>query len=275
MPERGAPAALSALLAALEFYTRIPRPRAVRWDPAHAERASAFAPVAGWVVAVFAGVVWWLVAVVLPEPLPVIAAVAAAVWITGALHEDGFADVCDGLGGSRDPERALEIMKDPRAGAFAVVGVTLMLAIRVALLHQIATLAGGDVATVVAALIAAHGFSRFAAVSVSARVPYLRGGRPGARAGPFASPLAGRDRALAAATGLASLVPLLVISPWALAGSLAAAWLARASLLALFRLRLGGVTGDCLGTVQQVTEVAVYAATAAVLHAAVDGGLHP
>ena len=60
------------------------------------------------------------------------AALAAAIVVTGAFHEDGLADTADGLGGGRDRARRLEIMRDSRVGTYGVVALVLVLGAQVA-----------------------------------------------------------------------------------------------------------------------------------------------
>jgi adenosylcobinamide-GDP ribazoletransferase len=263
MPDRGE--VVGPLVAAVEFYTRVPRPTSVRFERSHAAAAAAWAPLAGWLVAAVSVVVWWLASRALPEPLPVLLAVSAGVWFTGALHEDGFADVCDAFGAPGDAARTLAILKDPRAGAYAVVGLALLLATRVAALWQVSLLGAGSLALMGATLLAGHGLSRFVAVTVTRAGPYARRHDAGARAGDFAAPLTGAGLAVAASTAALSVLPLVVLGLHAALLGLLLVVSARAWLVALFLRRIGGFTGDCLGCVQQVSELIVYLGVVAAL----------
>ena len=246
---------LGAAAAALEFYTRIPRPASIAFHAVDARRAAAFAPLAGIVVGAIAALVYALAATVLPAAPAVVIALAAAVLVTGALHEDGFADTCDAFGARVDRAGTLEILKDPRCGAYAVIALVLMTAAKIAALTAVAAALG--VYAVAATLVAAHALSRFAAVSAMHGRTYARSGDTSARAGEFAATPGARDLGVAALLGLAPLLLLpLTGLAWAMACVVPAA-LVRAWLVALYDRRIGGYTGDCLGAVQQSVEVIV------------------
>jgi adenosylcobinamide-GDP ribazoletransferase len=171
---------------------------------------------------------------------------AATLLLTGALHEDGWADVCDGFGGGTSAERTLDIMRDSRIGAFGAIGVVVMLGLK---WQAISALPGPWVP---AALVAGHALSRAAAVSLMVTLPYVRG--ESAKAKPMATTLGGGRLVFALATGGVSLFLLPLRMWWAV---LVVA-VARGALAWWFQRRIGGYTGDCLGAAQQVCEVLVY-----------------
>jgi len=178
----------------------------------------------------------------------VLLSMAATIYATGAFHEDGLSDTADGLGGGWDKARILAIMKDSRVGSYGVVALVL------ALLGKFALLSGIDAALVPAALLAGHAVSRLCATLIMATLDYARDDES-SKARPATSRPSLASLLLAAGFAL---LPLFVLPlAKALAGivlaALAAAWLA-----GKFRRWLGGYTGDCLGAVQQVTEVAFY-----------------
>ena len=130
-------------LLAIQFFTRIPiTGKLAEWvgfSPAMLRASAAHFPGAGWVVGMIAAAVYGALSALLPAGgyTPLVAAVlstVATVLVTGAFHEDGLADVADGLGGSYDPARALEIMKDSRVGAFGALALVLAVLAKVALL---------------------------------------------------------------------------------------------------------------------------------------------
>ena len=237
---------------ALQFFTRLPIPRWVGFEPAWLHHASRYFPAVGLVVAAIAGGVYAAAALVLPPPVAVLLSTAAGIYATGAFHEDGFADSCDGLGGGHTRERVLEIMKDSRIGAYGAIGIGLMLATKVAALASMPKLA------VLGALLAAHPLSRLMACSLIWRMEYARAE---GKAKPLAQEMRSGEFAIAALTAVLSA-----------AGSVALGWLPLAALgaglagmlLATFWLarklqqRLGGYTGDCLGAIQQLTEAVFY-----------------
>jgi adenosylcobinamide-GDP ribazoletransferase len=237
---------------ALQFFTRLPIPRWVGFEPAWLHHASRYFPAVGLVVAAIAAVVYAAAVLVLPPAVAVLLSTAAGIYATGAFHEDGFADCCDGLGGGHTRERALEIMKDSRIGAYGAIGIGLMLAIKVS------TLAGMPVLVVLGALMAAHPLSRLMACSLIWRMEYARAE---GKAKPLAQEMGNGEFAIAilgAAIPAAVAMALGWLTPAALGSGLAAMLLATIWLARKFRQRLDGYTGDCLGAVQQLTEAVFY-----------------
>lgn len=244
---------------ALQFFTRLPIPRWVGFRPEWLHQASRYFPLVGYVVAAVAAGVYALAALVLPAPVAAILSTAASIYVTGAFHEDGFADTCDGFGGGLTRERVLEIMKDSRVGAYGAIGIACMLGAKCTALAMLPP------ATAIAALFIAHPLSRLAAAALIWRMDYAR---DEGKSKPMAQQMRTSEFAIALLTALlpgALLAVAGAITPVAfcaaiLAAAVAACWLARK-----FQARIGGYTGDCLGAVQQLAEVAVYLALLAAL----------
>jgi adenosylcobinamide-GDP ribazoletransferase len=252
-PGRFAPAARD-VADALRFFTRL---RLGEPGPSAAldfGRIAWAAPVAGAAVGLAGAVVLALTTLLgLPLLLRAGLATAALVAATGALHEDGLADVADGFGGGATRARKLEIMRDSRVGAYGVVAVALALVLRVGALA--AALDGGFwraalSLTLVAAL------SRAAALTPLALLPPARADGAGAAAGLLDS------NALAAAWGSALVIALaLGLVALGLAHALAAALMSGAGALAMVALArgaIGGQTGDVAGAAQQSGEIAAW-----------------
>lgn len=236
---------LGNLLVGVTFLTRLPVPVALDHCDGRLARAAPWFPVIGVVVGGVAGGTLLVAAALLPMPLAAGFAIAAGVLVTGALHEDGLADCCDGLGGGRSREQALEIMRDSRIGAFAGIGLFLSLALRWAALSALAPAAGA------LALVVAHGISRGMLPAAPALTGY-------ARAQGMASALAnGVSRREAAVAVLLSFAIALLAGPACGIVAFAAAALAAAAMLAILVRRIGGYTGDGLGAMQQLAEIAV------------------
>jgi adenosylcobinamide-GDP ribazoletransferase len=242
---------LELFLTALGFFTRLPVPAWVPWSPERLNHAARFFPLVGWVVGAIGAASYFAFALVLPSPVAVLLSIAVTIRATGAFHEDGWADACDGLGGGWDKTQALAIMKDSRIGSYGTVGLVLMLLAKAAALVE---LAAGGTAAVAVALLVAHPLSRLASTSLIHTLDYVRDDAS-AKSKPLARRLSATELAIAATFGLA---PLALLAPLeALAALLAAAaatvWAAR-----VFVRRLGGYTGDCLGAAQQASELACY-----------------
>jgi adenosylcobinamide-GDP ribazoletransferase len=237
---------------ALQFFTRLPIPGWVGFNAAWLNQASRYFPLVGLVVAAIAGATYAVAAYFLPAPVAAILSTAAGIYATGAFHEDGFADMCDGFGGGMTPERVLEIMKDSRIGAYGAIGTICLLALKLTTLSMLPPLAA------IGALFVAHPLSRLMATSLIWRLDYARAE---GKAKPLAQKMSGAEFLLAAVTAIVPALAVIALQwlTWRalLAGvglaAIATIWLARK-----FVRRIGGYTGDCLGAVQQVSEVMFY-----------------
>jgi adenosylcobinamide-GDP ribazoletransferase len=237
------------LLTAVQYFTRIRVPAWVGHAQEQLTGAVRYFPAIGVFVGCIGAAVMWLAAQALPAPLPAILSTIATVLLTGAIHEDGLADTCDGLGGGPTRERALEIMKDPRIGVYGASALMLTLSLKIAALSAMPTWIA------MAALVGAHAFSRLCAVLVIFAGRYV-GSSERSRAAPMVAGAAAGDLVIAT---------LLGVAPLALCGlrAIAAAVFALVVLALLFRWctrRLGGYTGDTLGATQQITEAGFYIA---------------
>jgi adenosylcobinamide-GDP ribazoletransferase len=237
---------------ALQFFTRLPIPRWVGFAPSWQPHAIRYFPATGLVVGIVSAMVYGIAYKVWPQAIAILLAGAAGLLITGAMHEDGMADTCDGMGAGGDPERILRMMRDSATGVFGMLGVVVTLALKYAALMALPWYQVG------AAFVVAHIVSRLACLPLIRTLSYLRSE---GKAKALAQQISGRESCIALVTAL----PLPILAglcgwlPWSgmLSGiALAAAstwWLAR-----LFVKRIGGYTGDCLGAVQQVAEVMLY-----------------
>jgi adenosylcobinamide-GDP ribazoletransferase len=237
---------------ALQFFTRLPIPRWVGFEPHWLHHASRYFPLVGLVVGTVAAAVYWAAAQVLPPAVAVLLSTAAGIYLTGAFHEDGFADTCDGLGGGMTRERALEIMKDSRIGAYGAIGIILLLAVKCAALAHL------PVAAAVAALCVAHPLSRLMAASLIWQMEYARAE---GKAKPMAQQMTGAEFAIAAACCVPATLAVLYLGwlDWrGIAIGIVAMVLVARWFAGKLRQRLGGYTGDGLGAVQQLTEAAFY-----------------
>lgn len=259
---------------ALEYFTRWPKPRWVDHNPAWLGPCTRYFPAVGLVVGLAGGVVYALAARGWSVPVAVALSMAATLLITGAFHEDGFADVCDGLGGTCERERALEIMSDSRIGAFGAIGIGLML------LLKFSSLAAFQPGAAAVAIVCAHVVSRALPLVLMMTLPYAKPqaqtkAKPVAQGVGWAELVIGLSSAALAVAVVgalawhfdAALQTRTALWFWALALALSfvAALACAIPLRAWFRARLGGYTGDCLGASQQVSEVVFYLGLSALL----------
>lgn len=249
----------AVFLHALQFLTRLPVDLGERWSPARAARAVRYYPAVGVLVGLVAGGVLLGASLLFRNAvLGVVLATAVAAAFTGAFHEDGLADTFDGIGGGHTASASLEIMRDSRLGSYGALALMLVLASRVAALAALPT------ALAIAALITAHPASRLSAVITIATSRYVREEGTGK---PVARGIDAASLAIALASTLAVLAAALWLSPALSATHLLAALGGGALGHGLGRLaferKLGGYTGDCLGAVQQLTELGWYLGLAA------------
>ena len=242
---------LRLFLIALQFLTRVPVPRWVGFEADWLNQSARHFPAVGLCVGAVAALVLWAGHALLAPVVAVGLSMAATLLLTGGFHEDGFADTCDGLGGQVSRERALEIMKDSRIGAYGAMGLVLMLGLKAA------TLTALPLVWAVPALLFAHAASRSAAVWLIRVLPYA-GDIAHAKAKPLAQRVSAAGVVVATGWAVALAAALWVWQPWlalplaasAVLVALGAVWCAR-----WLRRRLGGTTGDTLGAAQQITEL--------------------
>ncbi|MBP1846017.1 adenosylcobinamide-GDP ribazoletransferase [Rhizobium petrolearium] len=242
------------------FLSRLPVPdRFFRGHDGSISRAVRAFPVAGLVIAALPALT--LLSLASGDALlAALIALALLTLMTGALHEDGLADTADGLGGGRDREHALAIMKDSRTGAYGVVALIFSFGLRAAAL---AALARHEPATATLALLAAAAVSRAVMVAHWQTLPPAR--ENGVAAGAGLPEESARNLALfiGGVVALLLLVPALGLPKTLLALIVAA--LAAFGFTRLVRRKLGGHTGDTIGATQQFSEIAMLATLALVI----------
>ena len=237
---------IETFLGAIRFFTRLPVPGTLGQDGIALERAMRYFPAIGLIVGLLAGLAFAVTSYFWPKALAVLAAIATAILVTGALHEDGWSDMADGFGGGWDKEKVLTIMRDSCIGSFGAVALCMLLLVRFVALLEI------DLLLIPVALIAGHGVSRLCTTVVLGTLEYAR---PEGKAKPFSNQLGVGDLVFA---GVTALLPVLLLPPQQFIPGLFLATLATLWLSRLFKRRIGGYTGDCLGAVQQLSEVAFY-----------------
>ena len=231
-------------LAATGFLTRLPLAKPPGWEPDRLARASRYFPAVGALVGLAGGLVWWLAGMALPPAAAAGLALAAMLWLTGALHEDGLADCADGLGGGRSRTETLAIMRDSRTGSYGVLALGLSLGLRWAALAALAPGAG------VLALVLAGGIGRAMMVPATGLAEYARPEGVGS----LVARGAGGDEVWVA-LGTALLLGL--IGGWAGLLALVLALFVAGVFLAKLQKRIGGYTGDGLGAIAQLGEITV------------------
>jgi adenosylcobinamide-GDP ribazoletransferase len=238
------------------FCTRLPLAQTAPVEGRDIARASWAFPVAGALVGGAGALVYWAAFRIGLAPAPSAAlTLAAALAVTGCLHEDGLADTADGFGGGRGGDRArkLEIMRDSRLGAYGACALAMSLLLRWSALVAIA-----DPGSVAMALVGAHGAARGTLPAFMRLVPPARPDGLSAKAG----------RPPLQSVGAAALlgVGMLGFGLGPFTAAIGIGLLAATSLL-MARLamnQIGGQTGDVLGALEQAGEVVILLTAAAV-----------
>lgn len=235
------------LTLAVGFLTRLRLPP-VDYSDAAMARAIRWYPAIGLAIGTILALLFWGLSMLFPQPVAALLAIAAGMLLTGALHEDGLADLADGLGGQADKSRALEIMRDSRIGTYGMLTLGLTLALKIAALATLPTFAAA------VAIIAGHGLGRFTMTWLMDRLPYARvNGAAG-----FMAEDQNSDMRPVWAAFLCVFILVGVSIGIIAAIATTIALFALASFMAMqLKRRLEGYTGDALGACEQLTEALV------------------
>jgi adenosylcobinamide-GDP ribazoletransferase len=234
------------IMVAFQFLTRIPMP-SITYEADSLSRATKFFPLVGLVIGSGAVLLQKLLLIRLNRPLAALIVLLYLVLITGCLHEDGLADTADGFGGGRTKDQILAILKDSRIGSYGATALALSLLARYLLLSSLP-------------------LKQFAAYAISSQVLCRWSSLPLSYFLPPAREQDGQGARVAKLTSLASLIFgstfSLAVVAFALRWSAVAPALIAILIVALsgrvYARRIGGVTGDCFGATNQLTEIAVY-----------------
>lgn len=230
------------------FFTRIPVPKSTGYSLKNLNKSVRYFPLVGGVIGGAGALVFIILQLFLPFYVAITLSMASTVFITGAFHEDGFADFCDGFGGGYTKERIMTIMKDSRIGTYGSVGLILILA------TKFTSLISFDVQQIPFIIIAAHVFSRFNPVLLMYSASYVRED-DSAKAKPVGDHVSKISLIVA---GLFSACAMLMF-PWQKIILIVFISISVLYLLSRYvKRKVGGYTGDVLGALQQLTEVSFY-----------------
>jgi adenosylcobinamide-GDP ribazoletransferase len=241
---------LDLFFTALTFLSRLPAPKCIRFKHEYLSRSIRYFPLSGSVIGALSALICYLLWPYFSPAICVLSSMIFSLFITGAFHEDGFADFCDGFGGGWEKEQILNIMKDSRLGTYAAAGLFGILTLKLLLLIEL------NLNTLILTIITGHTLSRFIAASIVYNYPYSQLDTL-TKVKPLAQNMSDKELVIALIPSVLSLtwLPIAVIFPLVIA-------------LAVFRLvfaryllkKIDGYTGDCLGTAQQLSEIMIYIA---------------
>lgn len=240
------------LLTAVMFYTRLPVPVSTPYSPEMLSKATRFLPLVGWIIGGIMVGVLYILGEIAPPMVSILLTIITGVWVTGAFHEDGFADMCDGFGGGWTKEKILDIMKDSRIGTYGMLGLLLIMTLKFLSLREM------NLFKVMLTIISAQPLSRFVAVTVIYTHKYVRENED-SKAKPIAQGITLPDLGIAAIYGCIPFIAAMIyLHNYTLLLTIPALLLARWYMVRLMQKWIGGYTGDCLGAVQQISEAVIY-----------------
>jgi adenosylcobinamide-GDP ribazoletransferase len=233
---------MKSLAAAISFLTRLPVGRFVTFDAADVARSAGWFPLVGALIGSICAAAAFLLRVHLPPALVAVLLIVLDALLTGALHFDGLADTADGLGGGRDREHILRIMRDHAIGSYGGTALVLLIALKTAAYSALLT---GD--RWLPAIIVTPTIGRWSILTLTATLPYARETKSVVRD-------MGKGAAL---WGTLLLTAILAASRVWSAGIAAVAGIVVTACFGLYcRRKIGGITGDTLGANVQLCECA-------------------
>lgn len=240
---------------ALMFFTRIPVPFTIPYSSDIMNKSQKYFAWIGLLVGLMNAGILYLSTQLFNLEIGIVLMMISSVLLTGAFHEDGFTDMCDSFGGGYGKEKILTIMKDSRVGAYGTIGIILLFALKFFSIQALGTI---DLMKTLGIVILAHTSSRFISGTMIYTHQYVTD-IDVSKSKPLANkPLDG----MALLVGFISvLLSFALIPDWRLVLALALAYLGKICMGWYFKKHIGGYTGDCLGAVQQVTEVLFYLGT--------------
>jgi adenosylcobinamide-GDP ribazoletransferase len=255
---------LHVFLTAVMFLTRIRVPKNIDHSPAYLEKSPKYFPVIGWIVGGISVFTYLVFKRYATNDIGIIASMIAGILTTGAFHEDGFADTSDAFGGGWTKEKILLIMKDSRIGAFGAIGLWVILTSKYVLLKELPQYTPDlshptssvffNYRFFIAVILTAHSLSRLMPVWMIQFSTYVTNPELGK-----SKPLANKKLSIVSFTlaNIFGLLPFALLAPEYLIALIPVSYITY-EMVKYFQKWIGGYTGDCLGAIQQVTELIFY-----------------
>ncbi|MBB1409580.1 MULTISPECIES: adenosylcobinamide-GDP ribazoletransferase [Pseudoalteromonas] len=244
------------LLLAISFLTRLPVQLRFNVTGAHLNQASRYFALVGLLLGGLLALSYGVFQLLLPASISVLLMMAVGLLLTGAFHEDGWADVWDGFGGGWQVSQKLAIMKDSRLGTYGAAALFIMLLVK----FQSLLFLSESLITVLSAIVIGQCVSRVVATSLIMGMEYVSEDAT-SKVKPLAMHLSVTSLVTLLVTAATLLVSLIAVGVllWQTVFILVAVLLIlRVILIRWFKQQLGGYTGDCLGAAQQLSEIAIY-----------------
>ncbi len=234
---------------AVSFYTRLPCPKNL--DYSQLPQATIYLPLIGWLVGGASAITFYAAQFLWSSTVSILLAIISGIFITGAFHEDGFADVCDGFGGGYDKTRILTIMKDSAIGVYGALGLGLLFALKISILISL------PLEKLPVIFITAHSVSRLTPLFLMYFYDYARLENSKSQIAIYRP-----TRHDLISAKVIAVLPILLLPPicWF---AILPLGLVTFGLGRYFHKHIGGYTGDCLGATQQVCETVFYLSVSA------------
>lgn len=238
---------------ALMFYTRIPCPNDIDHSQDYINKATRYFPFIGWIVGAISFTIFWLSSFLFDTNIAVVFSLIAGVLVTGAFHEDGLADVFDGFGGGWTKVKILEIMKDSRVGAYGVIALILLFALKYFALNNLLIKIEPQSHLIIPLIfISYHSLSRLTAINIVFTSQYSREDAT-SKAKPIAKAHSYKEIIGAYFFGLLPLI-VLCFFQWKFCFVIIPLIILYLYSKHYFNKWIEGYTGDCLGAVEQLAE---------------------
>lgn len=238
------------IAATIIFFTRLPLWRWVDVPKSYYSRVVELWPLAGWLTAFVTVAVLFACSYVFPPVIAVIMALVARLLLTGALHEDGLADFCDGFGGGGTRERVLAIMKDSHIGTYGVIGLVIYY------LLMVGTLSSMGAWPACLAILSADPWSKWCTSQIVNVLPYARNEETAKNHTVYRRMGTGAW-ALSLLLGVLPSVFILRREIYPVV-AMAVCMMVVGLLLLMLHKRIGGYTGDCCGALALLGELSYY-----------------
>ncbi len=248
---------------AVSFLTRIPIALRFEVTGEHLNQASRYFALVGLGLGIVMALTFYCLQLILPNSISVLLIMALSLLMTGAFHEDGWADVWDGFGGGWQVSQKLNIMKDSRLGTYGAAALIIMILLK----YQSLLILADEMNMLVFAIVAGQCLSRVVATSIILSMDYVSEDAT-AKVKPLAMHLSTTSFIILLLTGafLCAFAVFLQLLNWqGVLLIIVSLLLVRFTMIAWFKHQLGGYTGDCLGAAQQLSELSIYIVLVAVM----------
>lgn len=252
---------------AVMFFTRFPVPKSTPYSADLMNKANRYFPLVGLLIAILLSGLYFGLRFIFPLDIAVLLIMIASLLFTGAFHEDGLADMADGMGGGFSVEKRLAIMKDSRIGTYGAVTLLVSLLLKFSLLVALA-----KQGLLISSLILAYVLSRAVAASLIFNTAYVSD-EASSKSKPLANQQSLIELLMVLSCGFLALV-VFIKQPWFIT-LVVSVVISLAVFRFIFRRwlikRISGFTGDCLGAAQQISELVIYLCIVAVNQYAMNG----